>query len=161
MTVEVIAVGRLKEDYLRAAVGEYSKRLSGYCKLVISEADDERTVDRASATERERILSAEGQRVLKLCKKSSNTHTIALCVEAKQYTSEEFAEHMQDLMSSGFSDIRFLIGGSMGMHEDVLAAADERMSFSKLTFPHQLMRVILLEQIYRAFRITGGEPYHK
>ena len=161
MTVEVVAVGRLKEDYLRDAVNEYLKRLSGYCKPVILEADDEKTVERASSAERERILFTEGQRVLKLCRKSSNTHTIALCVEGRQYSSEEFASHMRELMNSGISDIRFIIGGSMGLHEDVTAAADEKMSFSKLTFPHQLMRVILLEQIYRSFKITSGEPYHK
>ena len=160
-SIEVIAVGKLKEKYLRDAVNEYSKRLSGYCRLTIAEADDEKTVEKASPAERERILLAEGQRINRLCKRKENTHTIALCVDGRQYSSEEFAGLFEKLSNSGVSTIRFLIGGSMGLHESVTALSDERMSFSKLTFPHQLMRVILLEQIYRAFKITGGEPYHK
>ena len=137
MRITLITVGKIKEKYFTDAIAEYQKRLSRYCKLEILEVADEKTPDGASA------------------------YTIALAIDGKQMTSENFAEKIQGLGIRGESHICFLIGGSLGMSDSLLRQADERISFSKMTFPHQLMRVILLEQIYRGFRIIHHEPYHK
>ena len=161
MNVNVVAVGKVREPFYEEAVKEYSRRLSGYCSLSIDEVQDEKTKEAPTAREKDQILSAEASRIRKYLKDGRNTHTIALCIEGREYSSEAFAAHIKELMNTGTSTLRFVIGGSMGLHRDVTAAADEEMSFGRMTFPHQLMRVILLEQIYRAFRIIAGEPYHK
>lgn len=141
------------------AIEEYQKRLSKYCKLEILEVTDEKTPDTASELEEEEIKRKEGERLLKLRKQGA--YTIALAIEGKQFSSERWASHLEIKKVKGVSHVVFLIGGSLGLSPDVLNQADEQMSFSSMTFPHQLMRVILLEQIYRIFRIQNGEPYHK
>ena len=159
MKITIVCVGKIKEKYLRDAIAEYTKRLSRYCKLEIIEVADEKTPDGASAAIEEQIKEKEAERVRKVLKDSA--YTIALAIDGKQMTSENFAEKIQGLGIRGESHICFLIGGSLGMSDSLLRQADERISFSKMTFPHQLMRVILLEQIYRGFRIIHHEPYHK
>lgn len=159
MKVTVITVGKIKEKYLKDAIGEYSKRLSRYCKLEIVEVADEKTPDHAGETLENQIRSKEGERIQKYMKEDA--YTIALAIEGKMLSSEEFAEKIEHLGIQGNSHIQFLIGGSIGLDEQILAKADYQLSFSKMTFPHQLMRVILLEQIYRAYRIISNEPYHK
>lgn len=159
MKITLITVGKIKEKYFTDAIAEYQKRLSRYCKLEILEVADEKTPDGASAAVEEQIREKEAERVRKLLK--DNAYTIALAIDGKQMTSEGFAEKIQNLGIRGESHICFLIGGSLGMSDGLLRQADERISFSKMTFPHQLMRVILLEQIYRGFRIIHHEPYHK
>ena len=159
MRITLITVGKIKEKYFTDAIAEYQKRLSRYCKLEILEVADEKTPDGASAAIEEQIKEKEAERVRKVLKDSA--YTIALAIDGKQMTSENFAEKIQGLGIRGESNICFLIGGSLGMSDSLLRQADERISFSKMTFPHQLMRVILLEQIYRGFRIIHHEPYHK
>lgn len=159
MKITVIAVGRIKEKFFADAIREYQKRLGKYCRLEILEAADEKTPDGASAAMEEQIREREGERVKKLLK--GNAYVIALAIDGKKYSSEKFAEKLNTLGIGGESHLCFLIGGSLGMSESLLACADEKISFSDMTFPHQLMRVILLEQIYRGFRIIRGEPYHK
>lgn len=159
MKVTVITVGKIKEKYLKDAIGEYSKRLSRYCKLEIVEVADEKTPDHAGETLENQIRSKEGERIQKYMKEDA--YTIALAIEGKMLSSEGFAEKIEHLGIQGNSHIQFLIGGSIGLDEQILAKADYQLSFSKMTFPHQLMRVILLEQIYRAYRIISNEPYHK
>ncbi|QUH29140.1 23S rRNA (pseudouridine(1915)-N(3))-methyltransferase RlmH [Vallitalea guaymasensis] len=159
MKITIITVGKLKEKYLKMAVDEYSKRLSKYCKLEIIEVMDEKTPDKMSITQEILIKQKEGQKILKNVKDSS--YVIALEIEGKMLTSEKMAKKIGNLGLEGKSHITFIIGGSIGLWEKVLDRADYRLSFSTMTFPHQLMRVILLEQIYRSFRINTGEPYHK
>lgn len=159
MRITLIAVGKIKERYFTDAIAEYSKRLSRYCKLEILEAADEKIPDNASEAEENQIREREGERVRKLLK--DNAYTIALAIDGKAMTSEAFADKIEKLGVRGESHLCFLIGGSLGMSESLLKSADERISFSDMTFPHQLMRVILLEQIYRGFRIINHEPYHK
>lgn len=159
MKITLISVGKIKENYLTQAVLEYSKRLSRYTKLEIIEVADEKTPDGASEAEELQIKNIEGERILKQIKDGS--YCLALAIEGKMYDSVEFAEQLEKLRVNGKSHLIFLIGGSLGLSETVLKRADTLISFSKMTFPHQLMRVILLEQIYRAYRITAGEPYHK
>lgn len=155
----IAAVGKLKETYLIAGVNEYKKRLSPYAKIEIIEVADEKTPERASLLEEERIKEREGERLLAHIPDSA--YVIALAIEGKMKSSEQFAAHLDELATYGQSNIAFVIGGSLGLSRRVMARADEALSFSKMTFPHQLMRLILLEQIYRAFRINRGEPYHK
>lgn len=138
---------------------EYQKRLSRYCSLEIREAEDERTPERLSDTERENILKKEGDRIAKLLPEGA--YVVTLEIEGRNFTSEAFAQEIADLGLRGQSHLVFVIGGSLGLHNNIKKRADLAVSFSKMTFPHQLMRVILLEQIYRAFRIIHGEPYHK
>lgn len=159
MKISVLTVGKIKEKYLRDAIAEYSKRLSRYCKLEIIEVSDEKTPDNASEHEEDLIRAKEGERLKKYIK--DGAYVIALAIQGKQTTSEGFAEKIHNLGLKGESHIVFIIGGSIGIDRTILKEADELLSFSQMTFPHQLMRVVLLEQIYRAFRIINGEPYHK
>ena len=159
MKISVIAVGKIKEKYLKDAVTEYSKRLSRYCKLEIIEAADEKTPDHASVAVEDAIRAKEGERLLKHIR--DDMYVITLEIGGKMLTSEEFAEKIETLGVQGKSSIAFVIGGSMGLGKEVLKRSDLALSFSKMTFPHQLMRVVLLEQVYRGYRIVNGEPYHK
>ena len=159
MNITVISVGKLKEKYLKEAIQEYSLRLTKYCKLDIIEVPDEKAPENMSAAEEEIIKNKEGQVILKNIK--DDTYVIALAIQGKQLSSEKFAELISGLGLRGKSNIAFVIGGSLGLSEEVLKRADYHLSFSAMTYPHQLMRVILLEQIYRGFRIIKGEPYHK
>ncbi len=159
LKITVICVGKLKESFHTDAVSEYKKRLSAYCKLEIVELQDEKTPDNASEAENLKIKETEGKKILKQIK--DDAKVIALAIEGKQYTSEGFAELIEKTGVSGCGHIQFIIGGSLGLSQEVLNRADLLLSFSKMTFPHQLMRTILLEQIYRAYRINNGEPYHK
>lgn len=163
MTAEILCVGSLKERYWRDAVAEYTKRLSGYCRTQIREVPDERTPEGGmSDRERSAVLAREGDRLRRLMGESrTGTRRIALCIGGRRYSSEEWATHLSSLMGSGTSHLQFVIGGSLGLDEALVRETDEQMSFSDFTFPHQMMRVILLEQLYRAFRIIRGEPYHK
>ena len=158
MYIKVLCVGKLKEKYFVMAVEEYGKRLSRYCRLELVETADEKTPDGASPAEEERIKRLEGERILKAVREED--YVIALAIQGEALSSEELAQRLQELSIRG-RRIVFIIGGSLGLHDSVLARADMRLSFSKMTFPHQLMRVVLLEQIYRSFRIIKGEPYHK
>ena len=159
MKITVISVGKIKEKYLRDAVAEYSKRLSRYCKLEIIEAADEKTPDQASEAVEDAIRAKEGERILKHIR--DEMYVITLEIGGKMLTSEEFAEKIETLGVQRKSSIAFVIGGSIGLGKEVLKRSDFALSFSKMTFPHQLMRVILLEQVYRGYRIMNGEPYHK
>lgn len=159
MTITVLSVGKIKEKYLNMAIDEYSKRLSKYCKLNFIQVQDEKTPDNASEAINLKIKETEGERILKNIKDTS--YVCALAIEGKQLTSEKLASTLDNLAISGKSDIVFVIGGSLGLSDKVLSRADFLLSFSKMTFPHQLMKVILLEQIYRSFRIIKNEPYHK
>ena len=141
------------------AIDEYSKRLSKYCKLSFIQVQDEKTPDNASETVNNKIKEIEGERILKNIKDSA--YVIALAIEGKQLSSEQLASTLDNLAVTGKSDIVFVIGGSLGLSSQVLSRADYLLSFSKMTFPHQLMKVILLEQIYRSYRIIKNEPYHK
>lgn len=159
MRITVISVGKLKEKYLKDAIAEYSKRLSKYCKLEIIEVADEKTQEHASEVVEEGIRSKEAERILKNVKEDA--FVITLEISGKPLTSEELADQIEKLGIQGISHIVFIIGGSIGLGKEVLARSNYALSFSKMTFPHQLMRVILLEQIYRSYRIINGEPYHK
>ena len=159
MKITLITVGKIKEKYLRDAIAEYSKRLSRYCKLEIIEVADEKTPDQASETVEENIRAKEGERILKYIK--DDMYVITLEIGGKMLSSEEFAGKIESLGVQGKSSIVFVIGGSIGLGKEVLRRSDYALSFSKMTFPHQLMRVILLEQVYRGYRIINGEPYHK
>lgn len=159
MKITVIAVGKIKEKYLKDALAEYSKRLSRYCKLEIIEVADEKTPDQASKAAEDLIRAKEGERILKHIR--DDMFVITLEIGGKMLTSEEFADKIETLGVQGKSSIVFVIGGSIGLGKEVLKRSDFALSFSKMTFPHQLMRVVLLEQVYRGYRIMNGEPYHK
>lgn len=159
MKITVITVGKLKEKYLKDAIAEYSKRLSKYCKLEIVEVADEKTPDNASEFVEDSIRSKEAERILKYVK--DDAYIITLEIGGKQLSSEELAEKIDKLGVQRTSHIIFIIGGSIGLGKEVLQKSNYALSFSKMTFPHQLMRVILLEQVYRSYRIISGEPYHK
>ncbi|MCF2669354.1 MULTISPECIES: 23S rRNA (pseudouridine(1915)-N(3))-methyltransferase RlmH [Lachnospiraceae] len=159
MKITLITVGKIKEKYLKDAIAEYSKRLSRYCKLEIIEVTDEKTPDHASESVEDAIRSKEAERIQKYIKEDA--YIITLEIGGKQLASEELAEKIDKLGIQGVSHIIFIIGGSIGLGREVLSRSDYALSFSKMTFPHQLMRVILLEQIYRSYRIINGEPYHK
>ena len=159
MKITLIAVGKIKERYFEDAIREYSKRLSRYCRLEIIQVADEKTPDGASEALEEQIKEKEGRRILDQIREGA--YVIALAVEGKQLDSLELAARMERLAVEGKSQLVFLIGGSLGLSKEVRMRADFALSFSAMTFPHQLMRVILLEQIYRSFRIRAGEPYHK
>ena len=156
--ITIVCVGRLKEPYLREAAAEYVKRLTPYMKTEITEVADERAPETLSAAEVRKVLQREGERILQ--KIPEKAYVIALAIEGSERDSPAFAKHMRFLQEQ-YERIVFVIGGSNGLSEEVLARADEAFSFSRLTFPHQLMRVVLLEQIYRSFKINHGEPYHK
>ena len=159
MKITIACVGRIKEKFYRDAVAEYEKRLSRYCKLEILEVADEKTPDGAGAALEEQIREKEGRRLLE--KIREDAFVCSLEIEGKRLTSEGFAGWMEGLAVKGTSHIVFVIGGSLGLHESLRKRADMALSFSDMTFPHQLMRVILLEQIYRAYRIINHQPYHK
>ncbi len=159
MKITIVTVGKIKEKYLKDAVAEYSKRLSKYCKLEIVEVADEKTPDNASDTVERMIRAKEAERILKYIK--DDACVITLEIQGTLLTSEELAGKIESLGVQGTSHIVFIIGGSIGLGEEVLSRSDYALSFSKMTFPHQLMRVILLEQVYRSYRIINGEPYHK
>ena len=159
MKISIITVGKIKEKYLKDAIAEYSKRLSKYCKLEIIEVADEKTPDNASEVVEDQIRSKEAERILKHVK--DDAFVITLEINGRQLTSEELAGKIDTLGIQGHSHIAFIIGGSIGLGREVLNKSNFALSFSKMTFPHQLMRVILLEQIYRSYRIITGEPYHK
>lgn len=159
MKITLITVGKIKEKYFTQAIDEYKKRLSRYGQIEIIEVADEKTPDGASEKEEQQIKEKEGERILSKIK--DNTYVIAMAINGKSFDSVELAKHIENLGICGESSLAFVIGGSLGLSDSVLKRANEHMSFSKLTFPHQLMRVILLEQIYRSFRIIHGEPYHK
>lgn len=159
MKITLITVGKVKEKFYRDAIAEFEKRLSRYCKLDIIEVNDEKTPDNASEMEEIKIKAKEGDRILASIK--DDMYVIALAIEGKQLSSTELADKINKLGIEGTSSIAFVIGGSLGLDERVMKRADFKLSFSPMTFPHQLMRVILLEQIYRSYRIIAGEPYHK
>lgn len=159
MRITVICVGKIKEKFYTQAVDEYSKRLSRYCKLDIVELADEKTPDNASDIVNEQIKRKEGERILSSIK--DDAYVCALAIEGKMLDSVELSEKIEILGINGVSNITFIIGGSLGLSEQVLKRADYKLSFSRMTFPHQLMRVIFLEQVYRAYRIMKNEPYHK
>ena len=159
MRITCVTVGKIKEKYFTDAIGEYSKRLSRYCKLEILELADEKTPEGASAAEEAAIKEREGQRILKAIREDA--YVIALAIEGKMLDSEQLSAKLAQLGVGGVSHIVFVIGGSLGLAPEVLRRADFALSFSPMTFPHQLMRVVLLEQIYRSFRIMKHEPYHK
>ncbi len=159
MKITILCVGKIKEKFFVQAVEEYSKRLSRYCKLEILEMPDEKTPEQASEKEELQIKDKEGERLLSKIK--DQDYVIALAIEGKQPDSVALAKKIEELTTYKTSHLTFVIGGSLGLSKKVLTRANEQLSFSNLTFPHQLMRVILLEQIYRSFRIISGEPYHK
>lgn len=173
MKIDVVAVGKVKEKFFRDAISEYSKRLGAYTTLKITEVEDEKTPENASDVQNEQIKAKEAERLMRVINHTKNTNEtiahgpgtdtmiITLEINGKGYTSEGFAEQIADLTNHGVSHLIFVIGGSLGLHETITSLSDLKLSFSQMTFPHQLMRVVLLEQIYRAFRINRGEPYHK
>lgn len=159
MNITVICVGKIKEKFYRDAIDEYSKRLSRYCKLKIIEVADENTPQNASFVQEKQIKDKEAERILNVIR--DNMYVCALAIEGNLIDSIKFADKISTLAVSGKSSIAFVIGGSLGLGDAVYQRADELISFSPMTFPHQLMRVILLEQIYRSYRIINNEPYHK
>lgn len=159
MKITVITVGKIKEKFYRDAIAEYEKRLSRYCKLEIIQVEDEKTPDGAGSATEEAVKKKEAARILRYIREDA--YVVTLEIQGRMYDSVGFAGEIEKFATGGISHIQFIIGGSLGLHEDVCKRADLAVSFSRMTFPHQLMRVILLEQIYRAYRIINGEPYHK
>ncbi|HPO04964.1 MAG TPA: 23S rRNA (pseudouridine(1915)-N(3))-methyltransferase RlmH [Bacillota bacterium] len=159
MNIQVICVGRLKEEYWTEALSEYRKRLGKYCSLSIEEVKEERLPDNAKSVQEEIVKKEEGKRILERIRTSS--YVIALDIRGTELSSEAMAEKINGLCIRSRSDITFIIGGSLGLSKDVLSKSDFRLSFSKMTFPHQMMRIILLEQLYRSFKINRNEIYHK
>ncbi|MBP1932301.1 23S rRNA (pseudouridine(1915)-N(3))-methyltransferase RlmH [Ammoniphilus resinae] len=159
MHITIISVGKLKEKYLKLGIDEYMKRLSAYAKVQLVEVNDEKAPENLSPAEMEQVKVREGDRILSHVK--PDTHVIALAIEGELWSSEKLASQLDQLPTYGKSSIAFIIGGSLGLTPAVLQRANQLMSFSKMTFPHQLVRLILLEQIYRGFKINKGEPYHK
>ncbi len=159
MKITILSVGKIKEEYWNRALEEYTRRLGRYCKPELAEVDDEPTPDRASEKEEEQIRKREGDRLL--ARIPRDAYVIALAIEGRQQDSPAMARRIEALGLAGKSHLCFVIGGSLGLSRGVMERADEAWSFSRLTFPHQMMRVILLEQIYRSFRIIRNEPYHK
>jgi len=159
VNISIITVGKLKEKYLKQGIAEYTKRLSAYAKVEEIELADEKAPENLSENDMLIVKQKEGERIL--AKISPDTHVIALAIEGSMKSSEQLAANLDRLATYGKSKVAFVIGGSLGLSEDVMKRADETLSFSKMTFPHQLMKLILLEQIYRAFRINRNEPYHK
>ena len=159
MKIKVVTVGKLKEKYLKDGIAEYSKRISRFAKLKMIELADEKTPDRASESENQKILEIEGQRILS--KVGDRDFVIVLAIEGKTLSSEEFSKQLEEASIKGFSTLTFIIGGSLGLSSSVKNRANLSVSFGRLTLPHQLMRLVLVEQIYRAFTIQQGSPYHK
>ena len=159
MNINIIAVGKIKEKYIQEGIKEFSKRLSRYCNLKIIEVDDEKAPENLSDKEMEVVKQKEGLKILS--KIPQNSFIISLEIQGKEISSDELSKKIEDIMVSGINDITFIIGGSLGLSHEVRSKSDFKLSFSKMTFPHQLMRLILLEQIYRGWRIMKNEPYHK
>ncbi len=159
MKITILTVGKLKEKYLKDAIAEYTKRLSAYCKIILVEVPDEKAPENLSEKDKLQLINKEGERLLQKIK--DQQYVIALDLKGRQRTSEEFSKEIDNLQIIGKSDVVFIIGGSLGLSSSVLNRANTSISFSKMTFPHQLMKVILIEQIYRAYRIMRNEPYHK
>ena len=159
MRITIYSVGKVKEKSFRDMIDEYSKRLSRYCKLDVVEVQDEKTAENMSPVEEDAVKKKEAERLLQHI--PEDAYVIALAIEGKELSSVELSKHIEELGISGRSHIVFVIGGSLGLHESVMKRAEYSLSFGRMTFPHQLMRVILLEQIYRSFRIMKNEPYHK
>ena len=159
MKITILTVGKIKEKYLKDAIAEYVKRLSRYCKLQIVEVEDEKTPDGASAAMEDQIKEKEAARLSKCL--DEEAFLITLEIQGKMLDSEDFSKTMEQICLRGKNHIQFVIGGSLGLHTSITERSDLALSFSKMTFPHQLMRVILLEQVYRSFRIQNNEPYHK
>ena len=159
MKITILTVGKIKEKYLKDAIAEYAKRLSKYCKLQIVEVEDEKTPDGASAAMEDQIKEKEAARLSKCL--DEEAFLITLEIQGKMLDSESFSKTMEQICLRGKNHIQFVIGGSLGLHTSITERSDLALSFSKMTFPHQLMRVILLEQVYRSFRIQNNEPYHK
>jgi 23S rRNA (pseudouridine1915-N3)-methyltransferase len=159
VNISIVTIGKLKEKYLKQGIEEYIKRLTAYAKVEIIELSDEKAPENLSEAEMMQIKQKEGERILQ--KIPADAHVIALAIQGKMKTSEQLAEDLDKLATYGKSKVAFIIGGSLGLSDEVMKRADEALSFSKMTFPHQLMRLVLVEQVYRAFRINRGEPYHK
>lgn len=159
MKIKIISVGKIKEKYYTDAINEYLKRLSKYCKVEIIEVKDEMTKENASDKENDIVKAKEAERIISNL--SGSSVKIALAIEGNELDSLQLADKIEKYRIDGCSEIEFIIGGSLGLHNSVLNVSDYKLSFSKMTFPHQLMRVVLLEQIYRSFRIINNEPYHK
>ena len=159
MNINIVTVGKIKEKYIQEGIKEFSKRLSRYCNLKIVEVDDEKAPENLSDREMEVIKQKEGQKILS--KIPQNSFIISLEIQGREISSEDLSKKMEDIMVNGINDITFIIGGSLGLSDQVRSRSDFKLSFSKMTFPHQLMRLILLEQVYRAWRIMKNEPYHK
>ncbi|MGX7417306.1 23S rRNA (pseudouridine(1915)-N(3))-methyltransferase RlmH [Carnobacterium gallinarum] len=159
MNIKIITVGKLKEKYLKMGIEEYTKRLGAYCKMELIEVPDEKAPEKLSEAEMIQVKEKEGERIL--AKIPENAYVFALAIEGKQRTSEEFSKEIEQLGISGKSNLVFVIGGSLGLSSQVMKRSNTPISFGKMTLPHQLMRLVLVEQIYRGFRIMKGEPYHK
>ena len=159
MKIKVVTVGKLKEKYLKDGIAEYSKRISRFAQLEMIELADEKTPDKASESENQKILEIEGHRILS--KVGDRYFVIVLAIEGKTFSSEEFSKQLEEASIKGFSTLTFIIGGSLGLSSSVKNRANLSVSFGRLTLPHQLMRLVLVEQIYRAFTIQQGSPYHK
>ncbi|AZR74216.1 23S rRNA (pseudouridine(1915)-N(3))-methyltransferase RlmH [Anoxybacter fermentans] len=158
MKINIVAVGKIKENFIRTGIEEFLKRLSRYAKIKIMEVKDEKIPSNPSGVDLERVKEREADRILKLI--PENSYVIVLAVQGKSMSSEELAKYIQNLMVQGHGEITFVIGGVVGLHQKVIDAADFVLSFSHMTFTHQMIRLILLEQLYRAFKIIKGEPYH-
>ncbi len=159
MKITILCVGKIKEKFLNDAISEYLKRLKRFADVKIFEVNDEKIPDNASEAQKKEVLKCEGQKLLRYI--SKNDYVISLCVEGSERSSEDFAKMISDITLGGNSSIVFVIGGSLGLYNEIKAESRDKLSFSKMTFPHQLMRVILLEQVYRAFKINNNEEYHK
>ncbi|MFL2099704.1 23S rRNA (pseudouridine(1915)-N(3))-methyltransferase RlmH [Desemzia sp. FAM 23989] len=159
MNIKIITVGKLKEKYLKMGIAEYAKRLGPFCKLELIEVADEKAPEKLSELEMIQVKDKEGERIL--AKVPDQAHVFALAIEGKQRTSEEFAQEINQLGIQGKSNLVFIIGGSLGLSKDVMDRSNTKISFGKMTLPHQLMRLVLIEQIYRGFKINRNEPYHK
>ena len=159
MHIQIVAVGKLKEKYLVQGIAEYAKRLGAYAKLDIVEVPDEQAPESMSAADEERVKAKEGERIL--AKIKDGAHVVVMAIDGQMWTSEQLSAHLADLGTYGKSHVAFVIGGSNGLSADVLRRADTKISFGRITYPHQLIRLILVEQVYRAFKIMRGEPYHK
>lgn len=159
MKIRIICVGKIKETFFKEAIAEYSKRIGKFASFEITELPDEKTDEKASEKENQIVLEKEGERILSCIK--TGEYVISLCIEGKKYSSTDFANKLSSIFVGGYNTIDFIIGGSLGLSNAVKSRSDLKMSFSDMTFPHQLMRVILSEQIYRCFKIINNEPYHK
>lgn len=159
MQIQIVCVGKLKEKYWVGAIEEYSKRLGAYAKLEIKELPDEKAPDNMSPAEEQQVKAREGERILGALK--ADAHVVILAIDGETWTSEQLAAHLERQAIYGGGAVSFVIGGSLGLSPSVIARADKKLSFGRMTYPHQLMRVLLLEQVYRAFKINRGEPYHK